>query len=159
MTALLVCRTACGINRLEPLDRLAAVIAAAGHDVGPSVASFSHCVRWLTGLLAGLVCNQLFLQQHVPLAGVALPGHDGNTNRYHTMAQTSLALLYNDQSCLENMSRAQGTLKTSARSAGSQSSRRAEACCDHVHGTSVRPVEGGGWNQPIVAGRLMALLT
>lgn len=56
-------RTARGISSLEPLDRLAAIVAGVGHDVG----------------------------------------HDGFTNRYHTVAGTSLALLYNDQSCLENM--------------------------------------------------------
>ncbi|CAE8594833.1 unnamed protein product, partial [Polarella glacialis] len=30
-------------------------------------------------------------------------GHDGNSNRYHVVVETPLALLYNDQSVLENM--------------------------------------------------------
>mmetsp|Transcript_69209 Transcript_69209/g.124776 ORF Transcript_69209/g.124776 Transcript_69209/m.124776 type:complete len:918 (+) Transcript_69209:132-2885(+) len=30
-------------------------------------------------------------------------GHDGKSNRYHLVVETPLAVLYNDQSCLENM--------------------------------------------------------
>lgn len=51
------------LQPLLPLERLAALTAAAAHDVG----------------------------------------HDGRTNRFHTMAATPLAQLYNDQSCLEQL--------------------------------------------------------
>ena len=51
------------LSRLDPIDYLGALVAAAAHDVG----------------------------------------HDGRNNRFHVVATTPFAQLFNDQHCLENM--------------------------------------------------------
>jgi len=56
-------KAAGGLVELQPVERIAALCAAAGHDVG----------------------------------------HNGKANRFHVSAETPLAMLFNDQSVLENM--------------------------------------------------------